>query len=76
MYPTVRFSTHADPAHPSELAWLLWVEENGQSNGRDRLWAGRVKLQDDPIATAHAVLDAAREKLEISLVRWETRPLF
>jgi hypothetical protein len=38
----------------SEANWILWVDQNGQRPGLDQLFAGRVKLQDDPIATATA----------------------
>lgn len=56
--------------------WVLWVEQDSESNRLDRLWAGRVKLQDDPIATAHAVLYDAVQKLETTLGIGGMDPLF
>ena len=59
-----------------KATWLLWVEEDSQGNRLDRLWAGRVKLQDDPIATTYAVLDDALKKLEATLDGGHQPPLF
>lgn len=56
--------------------WVLWVHKDDQSSGGDQLLAGRVKLQDDPIATTNAVLADAFEKTESLLSTWLTVPLF
>ena len=54
-------------AQGSFVKWLLWIEEDGQGNRFDRLWAGRVKLQDEAVATTYCVLYDALEKLESSM---------
>jgi len=56
--------------------WILWVNEDGESHGVDKLFAGRVKLQDDPVVTANTVLHDAIEKLESTLVLGHEDPLF
>jgi hypothetical protein len=56
--------------------WMLWVQEDGKGDGADRLFAGRVKFQDDPIATTHAVLQDALQKLEATLGRATQPRLF
>lgn len=63
-------------AHPSHASWLLWVEQENESDGAGRLWAGRVKLDDDPVATTYCVLDDALKKTESSLGGGWTPPLF
>jgi hypothetical protein len=60
----------------SEANWILWVDQNGQRPGLDQLFAGRVKLQDDPIATAYGVFQEALEQLEAALRGFTTPPLF
>jgi len=57
-------SWHVSPDHPSEATWLLWIKQDGEGNGSDRLWAGRVKLQDDVVATTERVFNDAMEKLQ------------
>jgi len=67
-YSTVlRLSGHITQS--GEVGWLLWVEEEGEGHGSDRLFAGRVELQDEPVATAYTVLQNALEKLESRLSR-------
>jgi len=71
-YRTVlRLSAH-DMAS-GEIGWLLWVKEDGEGDGTDGLFAGRVKLQDDPIVASYTVLQNALEKLE-SRLAWPCQP--
>lgn len=74
--PLIRLSVHVSSDRPSFVNWLLWIQQDGEGNRGDRLWAGRVKLQDDPIATAEAVLYEAREQLQTALATTSTPPLF
>lgn len=73
------FQMSATPSvrgHLGEINWLLWIEQDSQGNRFDRLYAGRVKLQDDPISTTYCVLYDAVQKLESSLGGGWQDPLF
>lgn len=60
------FSLHVveSTTHPGHLSWVCWVQEDRQGNRCDRLFAGRVKLQEDPIATAVLVMDETVKQLQ------------
>jgi hypothetical protein len=69
---SLRLRTTISDRGGSQVCWLLWVEQQHQSDGLDRLWAGRVPLQDEPVATAYGVLEDALKKLEAWLgVPWQ-----
>lgn len=59
-----------------DVSWVLWIEEDGQGHRFDRLYTGRVKLQDESVATAYCVFDDATQKLQAALGGWYTPPLF
>lgn len=65
--PPVILRLAAFELEDGSVQWVLWIEHDRESDRLDRLYAGRVKLQDDPIATAHCVLYDAVEKLQTAL---------
>lgn len=60
----------------SGAVWCLWVQQYSEGDRIDRLWAGRVKLQEDPIATAELVMNDAVQKLQSTLMQASQAPLF
>lgn len=75
-YEPIRIRIGYDPPD-SHISWLLWIQQDREGNRLDKFWAGRVKLQDDAVVTAHAVFYNACQKLQSSL-GWDgqTDPLF
>ena len=72
----MRLSSFEAKEHSGLVNWLLWVNEDDESHRRDKLFAGRVKFQDDPVALTHAVLQDALEKTESALGGPAQDPLF
>jgi hypothetical protein len=64
------------PGHSGEINWLLWVDQDDEGHGASRLFAGRVKFQDDPIALANCILYDAFQQTEPFLIRADDPTLF
>lgn len=76
MSEVAHFSTNPDRKHPGQLAWLMWLEDTNGPSAQGQLWAGRVKIQDEPYFTTAVALQAAVERL-YAQVGWENQlPLF
>ena len=73
----VKMRLVANDTSDGSVLWLLWVYQDHEGDGPEDFFSGRVKLQDEPVALAHAVLDDALEKAQARLDRFAGEiPLF
>jgi hypothetical protein len=66
------------PAHPLDLNWLLWLDEEGALGPNSRLFAGRIGTDRGLVAAIQEAIEDAHMSLSdwSSLKGSTTEPLF